>query len=93
MRMAPPPTPRLTACTAVWIFGIMPPLIVPETMSARADGVSMEMSVLPSSRTPLTSVSRSSRLAWMASATAPAAVPRCCFSRLCTVVPGSVFHR
>mmetsp|Transcript_14084 Transcript_14084/g.44420 ORF Transcript_14084/g.44420 Transcript_14084/m.44420 type:complete len:277 (-) Transcript_14084:143-973(-) len=73
--MAAPPTPSLTAATAVWSLGIMPPLTTVEAMrSSACAGVMAWRRVLSASRTPGTSVRRRRRLAPRARATAPAAV-------------------
>jgi len=57
----------------VSIFGIMPPVMVPSAISRRQSStVSSGMSFLSLSRTPGTSVKRSSRLARSAPAMAPA---------------------
>mmetsp|Transcript_22874 Transcript_22874/g.68400 ORF Transcript_22874/g.68400 Transcript_22874/m.68400 type:complete len:304 (-) Transcript_22874:230-1141(-) len=73
--IAAPPQPLFTACTAVWSFGIMPPLMMPSLTSASAElGVMRWMSSMFASRTPVTSVRRRRRDAFNASATAPAAV-------------------
>ena len=68
-------TPCSTASRQVSIFGIMPPVIVPSAVRARASSmVSWGTRRLSRSRTPATSVSRNSRDALIAAATAPAAV-------------------